>query len=98
MCRSGCPTQDHANWGECCRAANIRVGYAKSAAGLDYTTEKHWQSELDLYQRARSQGIQPNGTTQEAVTDALRVSDRLGRAYDGNTEPPARTLLDAKVT
>lgn len=24
-CRAGCPTKDHANWGECARAAKIGV-------------------------------------------------------------------------
>lgn len=37
-CTSGCPTKDHATWGECVRAKGLRVAYCNSAKGHDYTT------------------------------------------------------------
>lgn len=32
-CRDGCPTKDHATWGDCARAARIQVDRAALAAG-----------------------------------------------------------------
>ena len=80
-CRSGCPSQDHANWGECMRAANLHIGYAQSAKGLDYTTQKKWDNELALYRRAREQGIQPDSTKTRDIRRAIDISEKTGRAY-----------------
>jgi hypothetical protein len=30
-CRTGCPTKDHATWGECVRAARIQIDRAALA-------------------------------------------------------------------
>lgn len=30
-CRSGCPSKDHASWGECLRAARVGVAGGESA-------------------------------------------------------------------
>jgi len=61
-CRTGCPTQDHENWGECLKASNLEfsTGDANSAKGM---TEKKWNAELNAYAAARAQGIQPAGTS-----------------------------------
>lgn len=80
MCRTGCPTQDHVSWGECARAANMRVAYCGIGGG-DATAQRKWDQELDLYRAARKQGIQPDGTTANKVTEALRASDAAGAAY-----------------
>lgn len=80
-CRSGCPTQDHATWGDCARDAGIRVGWSNSAKGLDLTREKRNQSELDFYKSARDAGIQPDGTSRAKVEFAMRASDRFGGRY-----------------
>jgi hypothetical protein len=84
-CRSGCPTQNHVNWGECVRAANLHIGYAASAKGLDATSQKKWDKELALYRSAREQGIQPAGTTTKSVRAAIDMSDKAGKAFDANT-------------
>ena len=89
-CSTGCPTQDHANWGECVRAKNTRVAWAASARGFDATREKRFQKELDDYRSARSQGIQPGGTTTSKIREAVELSDRSGRAY--NAEKPIESL------
>lgn len=79
-CRSGCPTQDHASWGECARAANLRVAYCGIGGG-DASEQKRWDSELDLYRAARRQGVQPDGTKAHQVQAALRASEAVGAAY-----------------
>jgi len=80
-CRTGCATRDHATWGDCARASGIRVGWSNSAKGLDRTTEKNLQSELDAYARARAGGIQPDGTTRKKVEFAEKMSEQHGGTY-----------------
>ncbi|MFG3509659.1 hypothetical protein ACGF5F_29625 [Streptomyces sp. NPDC047821] len=80
MCRTGCPTQDHATWGECARAANLRVAYCGIGGG-DATEQKRWDNDLALYRSARAQGIQPDGTTRPKVMAALKASEQAGAAY-----------------
>ena len=80
-CRSGCPTQDHDSWGECARAANMRVAYS-GVGGLDYSAQKKWDKELDLYKSARAQGVQPASTRTKDIRKALEISDRTGTAFN----------------
>ncbi|MFK4187279.1 hypothetical protein ACI2L4_25200 [Streptomyces sparsogenes] len=48
---------------------------------MDGTAQKRWDHELDLYRKARKEGIQPDGTTLNKVTEAMRLSDAAGAAY-----------------
>lgn len=81
-CSSACVTRDHATMGECLRAKGVRVAYADSANGRDYSKQKKWDADLDAYKEARAQGIQPAGTSREAVDRAVRLSDAAGMAWD----------------
>lgn len=83
MCISSCLTQDHASWGACRRAHGVSVGYCRSATNprYDTTAERQWNKELDLYETARKQGIQPDGTQTQAIRHALDESDRVGSPY-----------------
>lgn len=78
-CACGCPT-----YGAHLRSKNLRVGYARSAAGMDATTQKRWDAELEAYRDARSQGIQPAGTRMSQVRAALDASDASGSAFDAS--------------
>jgi hypothetical protein len=80
MCRTGCPTQNHASWGECARAARVNIGYCGIGGG-DLTAQKRWDSELEDYRKARAAGIQPDGTTRNKVREAVALSDAAGAAY-----------------
>ena len=81
MCRSGCPTPGaHKNWGDCARAANLRVAYCGIGGG-DATEQKRWDDELSLYRSARAQGVQPEGTKTNQIEAALRASEAVGAAY-----------------
>jgi hypothetical protein len=80
MCRTGCPTQDHRSWGECARAARLRVAFCGIGGG-DATTQKRWDKELDAYRGARKEGIQPDSTRMTSITEAVRLSDAAGAAY-----------------
>jgi len=93
-CRSGCPTQDHASYGECLRGAAIRIAYTNSVNGWDATREKRWRRENDLYADAVKQGIEPSSTLTPAIRAALDWSDQHGRAYDDHL-PSHRASLKA---
>lgn len=80
-CRTGCKTQDHDSYDACLKAANVRTYLASPSKGLDGTTQKKWDRELSDYRAARRQGVQPDGTTAKAVTEAMRMSDKAGAAY-----------------
>lgn len=81
-CRTGCITKDHASYGECLRAASLRVGWGKSHLGIDRTRERGKQAELDLYKTARSAGIQPASTKTPDIRKAIEISEKAGAAFD----------------
>lgn len=45
------------------RDASIRVAYANSANGWDYSKEKSWEAENDRYSNMVRAGIEPEGVT-----------------------------------
>lgn len=67
MCRTGCPTQDHGSYADCCRSSGIRVAYANSVGGWDYSRQKTWDRELSRYRDLKAQGVEPEGTTTAAM-------------------------------
>jgi len=81
-CRTGCITKTHATYGECLRAASLRVGWAKSHLGIDRTREKHKNQELDFYHEARMAGIQPATTRTPDIQRAFELSEKAGAAFD----------------
>jgi len=76
-CGEGCPT-----YGACLRRKNLHIGYCQSWRGHDYTADKKNERECDAYRAARAQGIQPGGTTTQAVRYALDQSNWHGRAFN----------------
>lgn len=76
--------QGHETFGQCIRAKGVRIGWSRSAAGLDATEEKNKNRELDLYKSARDQGIQPGTTNGESTRVALDLSDALGRPFQAD--------------
>lgn len=67
MCRTGCPTKDHATWGECARAARF---YNAGAGQRD--EYKKYDAELSDYANARSLGLQPKTTRRKDIDASLR--------------------------
>lgn len=74
-CRTGCRTQDHANWGECARDANLRIGDAGKQRQMNNS-----EKELNAYKDARKAGIQPASTKMADVQKAVRMSETVGTA------------------
>lgn len=80
-CRAGCKTQDHASWGECLRAAEVRTYHVAISKGFDGTAQKKWDRELEGFRSASQEGIKPDGTTWAKIDKARRLSDKAGAAY-----------------
>jgi hypothetical protein len=68
MCRNGCPTKDHRNWGECARAAAFQIG------DLGSGVKRHVDLTLNSYAKARSLGLQPEGTSLSKSQGVLRAA------------------------
>jgi len=78
MCTSSCPTQDHANWGECARAKNLVI----ASVDFDRHEDRDWSNNLDAYKTLRKQGVQPRGTSAQDVLEATVISETSGKAVD----------------
>lgn len=78
-----------------CKAATLEL-HPGDAAHMREIPKRKWDAELNAYASARAQGIQPAGTSMKAIKAAHKASENLGRAYDGNTMPPADRLAKSK--
>lgn len=47
----------------------------------DTQRQKRWDRELDNYESARKQGVEPKGTSQKMVDEAMKISEATGVAY-----------------
>lgn len=70
-CSSGCPTRNHATWGECVRGKRLNLNPNLA----DTNVQKAWDKELDSYESAVRQGVQPDGTKQHLVDAAMRKAE-----------------------
>lgn len=55
-CRTGCPTKNHASWGECARDMGLQIG--DLGRGVAVATDRR----LTAYAEARGLGLQPRST------------------------------------
>lgn len=74
------------------RTLQLNTGDANSSKVM---SNKKWHGELDAYREARDQGIQPEGTSMDAIQKAVEASEAMGKAYDANTMTSAR-FIDKK--
>lgn len=54
--------------------------------------DKKWNAELQAYRDARSQGMQPAGTTMRHIQEAHKASEILGKAYNAESMPKANKI------
>jgi hypothetical protein len=66
------------------RTLELNTGDAGRA---DSMSQKKWDKELQSYRDARSQGIQPAGTSTQAIREAHQASETLGKAYNADVMP-----------
>jgi len=74
-----------------CKGMSVQMN-AGDADSRRAMPTKAFNAELDAYKEARAQGIQPNGTSMKKIQEAVKASEVMGRAYDGNKMPPAKTI------
>lgn len=72
-CSSTCVTQDHSTFGECLRSKNLQLSPHVNG---DYAKKQtQWDKDLDHYESAVNQGLQPSGTQRHQVDAAIREAD-----------------------
>lgn len=66
-----------------CKVVTLQLSTGDANGGLvaGGWTNRKWDNELNLYKEARSQGIQPDGTSTAKIRQAMDVSDKTGHAY-----------------
>jgi len=74
-----------------CKGLSVQMNAGDADSRRAMPTNK-FNKELDAYKEARAQGIQPNGTSMQKIQEALKASDIMGRPYDGNKMPPAKSI------
>jgi hypothetical protein len=67
-----------------CKARTLQLSPGDAASNKNMS-QKKWDKELNLYRDARKQGIQPAGTSTRQVQKAIDDSNKVGKAYDANT-------------
>ena len=82
-----------------CKAKTLQLATGDAASNIiaSGTTQKKWDKELNFYKEARAQGVQPEGTSTQAIQKALEASETLNKPYDANKMPKAKDINKATV-
>lgn len=66
-----------------CKIETLQLSTGDASGGMVASgwSKKKWDNEMNLYAKARSQGIQPDGTSTKKIQKALDASDKVGVAY-----------------
>lgn len=84
-CTSTCTTQDHPSYGACLRSKRLSItGLESTNPSFTREREKDWNSELDLYEQARKEGIQPATTQRKDIETAMQISDAFQKPYQAD--------------
>jgi hypothetical protein len=67
-----------------CKALGLEMNAGDARIADSGTTNKKWNKELQAYRDARAQGIQPAGTTTQAVRAAVEISNKTGKAFNAD--------------
>ena len=81
-CTSSCETQDHRSYGACLKDKGIKTYLLQPHKGIDAEKDKRFNRELDAYEAALRQGVQPEGTSMAKIEKAMQISEATGVAYD----------------
>jgi hypothetical protein len=77
-----------------CKVKTLQLNTGDAARDI---SDKKWNSELQAYRDARSQGMQPAGTRMKDITAAHEASETLGKAYNSETMPKAKDINKKSV-
>lgn len=72
-CSSTCATRDHKTYGECIRSKGIQL--SPHVNGEYGKKQKQWDKDLDHYESAVNQGLQPDGTQRHQVDKAIKEAE-----------------------
>lgn len=72
-----------------CKAKGLQLNTGDAARDIP---DKKWNAELSAYRDAKSQGMQPGGTTMAHVEAAYTASENMGKAYNSETMPKAHQI------
>jgi hypothetical protein len=72
-----------------CKIGTLELGTGDAKRDIP---DKKWNAELQAYRDARSEGIQPAGTTYRHIEEARKASEVLNKPYDANTMPKAKDI------
>lgn len=61
------------------------AGCFPTRQGWDKDKENKDNKELNSYWSALKQGVEPVSTKQKDIDSAMRISNEVGKAFDGNT-------------
>lgn len=86
-CASSCRTQDHSSYGECLRSKRVATtGLETTNPSFATDRQKKWDKELNAYEAAVKQGVQPEGTTMPKIEKAMKISEATGKAFRADTQ------------
>ena len=60
-------------------------------------SNKKWNSELNAYEKARAEGIQPAGTSMAKIQEARKASEAMGKAFNADTAGIDASLVTNKT-
>ena len=82
-----------------CKAKGLQLATGDAAGNIiaSGTTQKKWDKELAFYKDARAQGVQPAGTSREAVQKALEASEVINKPYNAEKMPEAKHVTTKTV-
>lgn len=72
-----------------CKAKSLQLNAGDATRDIP---DKKWTSELESYRKARSEGMQPSGTTRAHVEEAYRASEVLNTAYNAESMPKTKDI------
>lgn len=72
-----------------CKASSLQMNTGDATRDIP---DKKWNAELQAYRDARSQGMQPAGTSMRHIREAHEASEILGKAYNSETMPKAKDI------
>ena len=87
-CASSCKKQNHRSYGECLRDKGLAVtGLESTNSSFTREAQKSFNSEVDLYESAVRQGIQPESTNRKDVEAAIEASQILESPFRADSPP-----------
>lgn len=79
-----------------CKAKGLQLNTG-DANHTKMVSNKKWNSELNAYEQARAEGIQPAGTSMAKILEARKASEAMGKAFNADTAGVEAGLINNKT-